>query len=182
MEFENGAACTAVFTGHGRYNSRELVHGFTADQLDDPGNYGKSRRILRSHQGDADWETAQKRGERYGADRRRGDQPREATRRPDMGWVLGGPLIASYEHADVKISPRGLIACGDDKQWEIPFLDVVDCRDYRLRAFQDSIANDKPLSCDGRWGRATVEVLLGVDQSGRERREIFLEQQVAYVE
>jgi phthalate 4,5-cis-dihydrodiol dehydrogenase len=32
---------------------------------------------------------------------------------------------------------------------------------------------------DGRWGRATVEVALAIQQSARERREINLDHQVA---
>jgi hypothetical protein len=40
--------------------------------------------------------------------------------------------------------------------------------------------NDVPLQCDGRWGRATVEMLLAIDQSGKERREIQLQHQIEY--
>jgi phthalate 4,5-cis-dihydrodiol dehydrogenase len=70
---------------------------------------------------------------------------------------------------------------GDEKQWEIPMVAPgVDGRDHRINAFYDAIVEGVPLQCDGRWGMATTEVLLAIDQSGRERREIYLEHQVAY--
>jgi len=70
---------------------------------------------------------------------------------------------------------------GDDKQWEIPMANAgTDGRDFRLNAFYDAIVDGVPLQCDGRWGMATVEALLAIDQSGHERREIQLQHQVAY--
>jgi phthalate 4,5-cis-dihydrodiol dehydrogenase len=69
---------------------------------------------------------------------------------------------------------------GDDKQWEIPLVTREDGRDFRLNAFHEAITTGRPLQCDGAWGRATVEVLLAIEQSGRERREVVLERQTAY--
>jgi phthalate 4,5-cis-dihydrodiol dehydrogenase len=87
----------------------------------------------------------------------------------------------SYDQADVKLSPGGLMIYGDDKQWEMPLQTPgEDGRDFRLNAFYDAITTGRPLECDGRWGRATVEVLLAIEQSGRERREIMLQHQTAY--
>jgi phthalate 4,5-cis-dihydrodiol dehydrogenase len=88
----------------------------------------------------------------------------------------------SYEHADVKLSRGGLMVYGDEKQWEIPMVTREDGRDFRLNVFHDAIVTGRPLEADGRWGRATVEVLLAIDQSGRERKEIRLEHQVPYVD
>jgi len=96
------------------------------------------------------------------------------------GWILDGPLVVSYDHADVKLSPGGLIVHGDEKQWEIPMVTKEDGRDFRLNSFYDAIVHGRALPCDGRWGMATVEVLLGIEQSGRERHEVMLQHQVPY--
>jgi phthalate 4,5-cis-dihydrodiol dehydrogenase len=40
------------------------------------------------------------------------------------------------------------------------------------------VVNGRRPSADGPWGKATVEVLLAVLESARERREVFLSHQV----
>ncbi len=177
FEFESGAMGTCVYSGHDHYATDELVYGFKAGELADPDTYAEARRELRSHNNSVEWETEAARGERYGGDRR--EVPTVAMGRG--GWILGGPLVVSYDHADVKLSPGGLMVYGDDKQWEIPMVTPgEDGRDGRINAFYDAIVTGEPLQCDGRWGMATVEALLAIDQSGRERREIMLQHQVAY--
>ncbi|MPZ15583.1 MAG: gfo/Idh/MocA family oxidoreductase [Chloroflexi bacterium] len=180
FEFESGATATCVYSGHDHFDTGELVYGFRAGELSDPETYAEARRELRSHASSAEWETQAARAERYG-----GDRPRESApaREPRAGgWILGGPLIVSYDGGDVKLSPGGLMVYGDERQWEIPLVTREDGRDFRLNAFYESIATGCPLQCDGRWGRATVEMLLAIERSGRERREIMLQHQVAYPE
>jgi phthalate 4,5-cis-dihydrodiol dehydrogenase len=183
FEFESGATGTCVYSGYDHYSTRELVHGFQAGRLKDPAAYARARRELASHGYDVAWETEAARSERYGGDRRRGlATANGASEQADggAGWILDGPLVVSYDHADVKLSPGGLMVYGDDRQWEIPMVTKEDGRDFRLHSFADAILTGSPLPCDGRWGMATVEVLLAVEQSGRERREIMLHHQVAY--
>ena len=161
------------------------MRGFSAGDLENPDRYAQARRELANHDFDVEWETSAARSERYGGGRAFDEAPRPsraegAPAAPSGGWILGGPLVVSYDHVDVKFSPNGLMMYGDDKQWEIPLTMKEDGRDFRLNAFYDSIVDGKPMQCDARWGRATVEALLAIDQSGRERREIMLEHQVAY--
>jgi phthalate 4,5-cis-dihydrodiol dehydrogenase len=175
FEFEDGAMGTCVYSGHDHYESDELVAGFTAGAIEDPAHYAEARRDLRAHGSSAEWESQAARDERYGGDRR------EVIGGRTGGWILGGPLVVSYDQADVKLTPGGLMIYGDEKQWEIPMVSPgTDGRDFRLNAFYDAIVEGTPLQCDGRWGMATVEVLLAIDQSGRERREVYLDHQVAY--
>ncbi len=174
FEFESGAMGTCVYSGHDHYDTDELVYGFTAGEIEDPVVYAEARRELRSHDNSVDWESQAAREERYGGDRR------EVRGTRSGGWILGGPLVVSYDHADVKLSPGGLMIYGDDKQWEMPLVTKEDGRDFRVNAFYDAIVTGQPLQCDGRWGMATVEMLLAIDRSGRERREIYLEHQVPY--
>ncbi len=186
LEFESGASCTLAYSGHDHYSTGELVYGFESGDLEDPDRYAQARRDLRSHGNDAAWEAEAARGERYGGGRRQEGsaetQPRAAAEGAPRsgGWILGGPLVASYDHADIKFSARGLMVYGDEKQWEIDLTMPEDGRDFRLNAFYDAIVGGRPLEADGRWGRATVEALLAIEQSGRERREITLQHQVEY--
>ena len=180
MEFESGVACTLVYSGHDHYESNELVRGFEPDQPGNADRYARARRELRSHDSSAEWEAETARSERYGGARRVQEETTEELRAAG-GWIIGGPLVVSYDHADVKFSPAGLVVYGDDKQWDVPLLTRgEDGIDFRLNAFYDAITTGRPLECDGRWGMATVEVLLAIDQSGRERREVMLKRQVAY--
>ena len=182
FEFESGATGTCVYSGYDHYSTRELVHGFEADRLKDPSAYGRARRELASHGYDVAWETEAARSERYGGGRQRGPATAAAGQQTDggAGWILDGPLVVSYDQADVKLSPGGLMVYGDDRQWEIPMVTREDGRDFRLNSFHDAIASGRPLPCDGHWGMATVEALLGIEQSGRERREVMLQHQVLY--
>ena len=181
FEFESGVTATCVYSGHDHYETSELVWGFNAGDMDDPDLYAAARRDLRAHDNSAEWETEAARGERYGGDRRQEAGPIRPARPGGGGWIMGGPLIVSYDQADIKFSPNGLLVHGDEKQWEIPLQTPGrDGRDFRLDAFAEAINTGKPLQCDGRWGRATVEVLLAIEESGRERREIQLQHQVAY--
>ncbi len=183
FEFQSGVSGTCVYSGHDHYGTRELVFGFEPGKLEEPERYAEARRELRAHGSSAQWETEAARGERYGGNRRQeGAQPAPGPARDGGGWILGGPLIVSYEHADVKLSPGGLMVYGDEKQWEIPLVSKEDGRDFRLNAFYDAIVTGSPLQCDGRWGRATVEALLAIEQSGRERREIQLQHQTEYAD
>jgi phthalate 4,5-cis-dihydrodiol dehydrogenase len=181
FEFESGAAGTCVYSGHDHYDTTELVYGFEAGQLADPNSYAQARGELRAHGNSVEWETAAARGERYGGDRsREPSTPRDPAAARTGGWILGGPLVVSYDQADVKLSPGGLMVYGDEKQWEIPLVTKEDGRDFRLRAFYDAVITGRPLQCDVRWGRATVEMIVAIADSGRERREVMLQHQTSY--
>jgi predicted dehydrogenase len=42
-----------------------------------------------------------------------------------------------------------------------------------------AVEDGRPLHHDGRWGMATLEVVLAIMQSAKERREIMMQHQVA---
>ncbi len=181
FEFENGVCGTAVCSGYDHFDSRALVTGFDgAAPLAEPKRHARARRELRSHGDSADWETGAATAERYGGGRRSTQMSQSPGR--SGGWILGGPLIASFDSGDVRLSAGGLIVDGDEKQWEITLADDRDGRDGRLTSFYDAIANGRPLPADGRWGKATQEVLLAVEQSAATRTEVVLSHQIPSVE
>ncbi len=178
FEFEDGVCGTAVCSSYDHFDSRALVYGFDGSSPKSaPGRHGRARRELASHGDSAEWEASAATAERYGGGRR----STQASTSPGQsgGWLLGGPLIASFDRGDVRLTQAGLMVDGDDRQWEITFDDAGDGRDGRLDSFYQAIAKGTPLAADGSWGKATQEVLVAVEQSTAERREIMLSHQTA---
>ena len=178
LDFEDGTVATAVCSGYDHFDSREFVQqGFS-----DPANHAKARRELRMAP-DVDWEARAAREERYGGARTstRGNEP-QAAQLP-LGWIMGGPLIASFDKADVRMTPGGLTVYGDDESHEIKLgVKSEDGRDGRINTFYDAIVRNRPLPADGAWGMATLEVILAIEESGRTRKEAFLRHQVPTID
>jgi phthalate 4,5-cis-dihydrodiol dehydrogenase len=131
--------------------------------------------------GNPEAEAAAAAGERYGGARRdvraeRGQQ--ETGGRNTGGWMSGGPFILSFDHADIWVQSDGLLVFGDEHQEEIPLPNIHgDGRWGRVHTFHEALVKDEPPPADGRWGRATLEVILAILESGKERREIMLKHQ-----
>jgi phthalate 4,5-cis-dihydrodiol dehydrogenase len=173
LDFEDGTAATAVFSGYDHFHSRELTFGVgEARHAPESSVHAQARKRLRQLAG-ADAETALKRAQRYGGMSRAGRAPRGSA-----SWVLGGPLIVTFERGDVRLTPGGLLIYSDDDQWEIPISTDTDGRHGIVDHMYEAVVNGRRPSADGPWGKATVEVLLAVLESARERREVFLSHQV----
>lgn len=173
LEFEDGTAATAVYSGYDHFNSRELTFGVgEARPATESSAYAQGRRTLRQlASGEA--ETALKRAQRYGGASRAARAPRRSAT-----WVLGGPLIVTFEKGDVRLTPGGLCIYGDEEKREIPISRETDGRHGIVNQLYEAVVNGRRPSADGAWGKATVEVLLAVLASARERREVFLSHQV----
>jgi phthalate 4,5-cis-dihydrodiol dehydrogenase len=182
LEFENGCCATVVQSGYDHFSSRNMVVGFDgAKPLDDPSTYGSARRTLIGQADSAAWERSASAAERYGGGRRNAAAKGTSGRQPNS-WIMGGPLVASFERGDVRLSAKGLIVDGDTRQWEIPIDPGWDGRDGRLRNLYEAIVHRRPLMADGRWGKATQEVLIAVEQSSEQRAEVRLSHQIAAVD
>jgi predicted dehydrogenase len=177
LDFEDGMVATAVCSGYDHFDSMEFVQrGFSVD----PAKHATARREL-STAPDADWEARAAREERYGGARTRSNESQPG--RPSLGWIMGGPLIASFDRGDVRMTPGGLMVYGDVELHEIKLgVKGEDGRDGRLNTFYDAIVRHRPLPADGAWGMATLEVLLAIEESGRTRKEAFLRHQVPTVD
>jgi phthalate 4,5-cis-dihydrodiol dehydrogenase len=171
LEFEEGTAATAVYSGYDHFNSRELTFG--VDEARSASAYAQARRRLRQiESGEA--EAALKRAQRYGGTgRAAGVVPRRSA-----SWVLGGPLIVTFDKGDVRLTPGGLRIYSDEETWEIPVSTETDGRHGIVDQLYEAVVNGRQPSADGAWGKATVEVLLAVFASARDRKEVFLSHQV----
>jgi len=173
LEFDDGTVASAVCSGHDHFDSREWVQpGFSVD----PASYAGARRELRAAP-DAHWEERAAREERYGGGRKSGND--SVPKPPSLGWLMNGPLIASFDNADVRTSPGGLMVYDDNESYEIKLgVKDEDGRDGRIHTFYDAIVRGRPLPADGAWGLATLEVILAIEESSRTRQEVLLKHQV----
>ena len=134
LDFEDGTVASALCSGYDHFDSMELVQrGFSVDAA----NHAKARRELRLAP-DAEWEERAAREERYGGVRLSSKSPPSV--RPSLGWIMSGPLIASFDKADVRMTPGGLTVYGDDALYEIKLgVKGEDGRDGRINTFYDAI-------------------------------------------
>jgi phthalate 4,5-cis-dihydrodiol dehydrogenase len=179
LEFEDGTAATAVYSGYDHFQSRELTHGVgDAGPVTASPAYAQARQALRQLES-GDEEAALKRAQRYGGASRAGRASGVAPSR-SAAWVLGGPLLVTFDKGDVRLTPGGLRVYGDEDTREIPVNAETDGRHAIVDQMYEAMVKGRRPSADGRWGKATLEVLLAVLESARQRREIFLSHQVPF--
>ena len=88
-----------------------------------------------------------------------------------------GLLIVSCERGDIRQSPNGLYVHGEDGVREISVFDDSEDRAIELEELYDAVVEGKPVYHDGQWGLATLEVCLGMLESARGRREVYMTRQ-----
>ena len=175
LEFEDGAAATAVYSGYDRFFTAELAFAVGEGGQDvDLSRYGGARQKLADTDGDG--ETALKRAMRYGAGRNR------LTTEPAPNLPFYGLTVVSCERGDMRQSPDGLLVYGPTAKREVLVPKGDTGRDQILRELHAAIVDGTPPLHDGRWGKANLEVSLAALQSSRERREIFLTNQKAVLD
>lgn len=80
---------------------------------------------------------------------------------------------------DIRQSPDGLYLYTDNGREEIPCPPFLDRSGDLLKLYEAATQN-RPVFTDGQWGKATLEVVLAILQSSKERREIALAYQVPF--
>jgi phthalate 4,5-cis-dihydrodiol dehydrogenase len=168
LEFEDGVVATVVYSGHDHFNSNTFTHVVDDGPAWSEPTHARARKALRQA-GGPEAEAAMKKARRFGGSTRSG---------PSSPWILGGPLIVSFDRGDVRLTPRGLVIYGDEDVREIATPADRDGHDGVAAEFYQAVTeNRRPLN-DGRWGKATLEVLLALFASGSARQEVFLSHQV----
>jgi phthalate 4,5-cis-dihydrodiol dehydrogenase len=170
LEFENGAAASLVYSGYDFFDS-DVLHGWVAEsgarKVAD-GN-GRSRQILIS-----DPTSEAERRQRLGYGRR--TFPNETPQQPHFGF-----FVATFEKADVRVTPEGLSVFAADGRRDIAIENGSSMPGHRnvLDALWNATRKGQPCSHDAQWGKATLEVVLAILASARERREIPVQHQCA---
>lgn len=162
LEFADGAHATLVFNGYGFFDITELTWDIGEGGHKVSNRYHKND----SSEGPVDPAT------RYAMPLRAEMRERQGERRqPFYGLTL-----VSCEKGDMRQSPNGLYLYTEEGRREIPCPPYLD-RGMDLLKLYEAIMESRTISTDGRWGKATLEVVLAILQSSKEKREITLSYQ-----
>ena len=164
LQFEDGTPATAIYSGYNHFDTSELTFG-----------RGAFRRARVSAGTSTDEEQALKESLRYGDgdgnSGSRGDSEGPST----LGFY--GFTLVSCERADMRESPEGLYIYENSGRREIPVAMEESRGDNELEEMYQAVVNGRPVFHDGRWGEATVEVILAILESQRTGKEIMLSHQ-----
>ena len=171
VEFEDGTPATDVFNGYAHFDTAEFTEWMGEGKRTPEQNLRARARIagLKSPEEEASLKSVQ----RYG-----GGQEANRTRDESYPESHFGITVVSCEHGDIRQSLHGLLIYGDEKNWEVPVSKTARGREAELNELYQAVVEDRPVFHDGRWGEATLEVVLAIMQSAKERREIFMSHQV----
>jgi phthalate 4,5-cis-dihydrodiol dehydrogenase len=153
LEFADGTPATIVYSGYGHFSSGELTGHHSAPE----------RFAGMAAAGD---ERAQK------------EALRSVRRGQEQSLGFFGLTLVTCERADLRESPDGLFVYQGGTTREIPVPRELR-GEAELEEMYQAIAHDRPLSHDGRWGQATLEVCLAIHESARTRQEVVLSHQTA---
>jgi phthalate 4,5-cis-dihydrodiol dehydrogenase len=177
LDFEEGHTATIVHNGYGYFSTFEFVPWAGPTRVRN--SVIQLRKSLRANGPDSADELAAKNERRFGgsdenrtSEQEPGEQPRARGFQGDLGIVL-----VTCERGDIRQSPTGLWVYDDDGQREVPIKGIDDERMAELDEMYEAIQQNRPVRHDGRWGMATLEVVLAIMQSARERREITMQHQ-----
>ncbi len=163
LEFENATPATLVFNGYGFFDMTELTWDIGEGGYKVPDRYHK----MKSPKGAIDPAI------RYSMPLRAEGRERQGERKQP----IYGLTLVSCEKGDMRQSPDGLYVYTEEGRQEIPCPPYLD-RGIELVKLYEAVIHNRPLFTDGKWGKATLEVVLAILQSSREDREITLSHQV----
>jgi phthalate 4,5-cis-dihydrodiol dehydrogenase len=181
IDFEDGTAATLAYSAYGYFDTNEFSWGYGLQGLPMAADLN-----ARTHQrfrafGSRQAEIAFKDSTRFGTARLRPASEDPAAKR----HAFFGITVVTCEGGDIRQTPDGLRVYGRDgvRDVAVPAGPAYSHRytTTELNIMLDALDHERPLaSHDGRWGRATLEVCLGILQSTRERGEVRLHRQTPY--
>jgi phthalate 4,5-cis-dihydrodiol dehydrogenase len=166
LDFEDGAAATAVYNGYGSFSSMELGFDVSEWGFMQPGDPSMPRRRASAGQTPEDELRAkQKRAEHA--------IPGSAPYQPFFGLT-----VVSCERGDLRQSPQGLYVYTEEGRSEIKLPSERSPRELVLDEFHDALSGNAPALHDGRWGLANLEVCSAALMSSASGRDVLLHEQV----
>jgi phthalate 4,5-cis-dihydrodiol dehydrogenase len=169
LEFADGVPATLVYSGYDFFDTDELHFWISERGSRKEPAYGAARRALRERSEEEAGLRTKLAG--YGS-QDEGEPPHQ----PHFGLT-----VATCARGDLRASADGVFVYGEDGKREIalPGGGKYSGRHNVIDDLRVAIATGRTPVHDGRWGKATVEVALAIQQSARERREVTLVHQVA---
>jgi phthalate 4,5-cis-dihydrodiol dehydrogenase len=167
LQFESGAAATLTYSGYDFFDSDEWHYWIGERGAPRQPAHGAARRALMQSKDEARLRT-----EKYAYGSTTTALP---PHQPHFGVV-----IATCANGDLRASKDGVMRYDLSGASEIKIADGEGMHGRRevLNEMGAAIRYGRPPIHDGRWGKATLEVALAIQQSAREQREIVLHHQV----
>jgi phthalate 4,5-cis-dihydrodiol dehydrogenase len=163
LEFENGASAALIYSGYDFFDSDEFFGwaGETGNtKMKDQQGATRAR-----HFAAISSEAERHRFLGYG-----GRQlPTELPHLPHFGV-----LLVTFERGDVRLTPNGLTLYGENAREDLPVPRGIGRPGHgdALDEIYRSVRLSKKSMFDASWGKATLEVILAINESAREMREI----------
>jgi phthalate 4,5-cis-dihydrodiol dehydrogenase len=169
LMFANGAFASLTYSGYGNFDSDEF-QGWIGEMGQKKTPYaGSPRRRFDNQQDEAVFKNAHN----YGG------PEFSLSAGQDLAHQNFGTLLVSCERADLRALPNGVMIYQDGSAQldtlpapKIPRVEVID-------ELYDAVVRDQPPLHDGAWAMATLEVLLAILLSSREKSEVRLSHQVS---
>ena len=165
IDFEDGAAATAVYNGYGGFSSIDLCF--------DVGEWGqhlppqaRSRAAAGAMSPEAELQAKQARAASA--------IPATAPHQPFFGLTL-----VSCERGDIRQSPDGLRVYTEQGVREVALPRDRSPRQRVLDEFAAAVRGEAQALHDGRWGLANLEVCVAALQSSQTGRDVLLHEQTA---
>jgi len=168
LMFANGAFASLTYSGYGNFDSDEF-QGWIGEMGQKKTPYpGPPRRRFDNQQAEVAFKNA----------RNYGGPEFHLFAGQDLAHQNFGTLLVSCERVDLRALPNGVMIYQNGSAQldplpapKIPRVQVID-------ELYDAVVWDQPALHDGVWAMATLEVLLAVLQSSREKSEVRLSHQV----
>ena len=165
IEFENGAAATAVYNGYGALS--------TMDLCGDISEWG-FRQAPGSRPSHAAAGVGSPQDELLAKQQRAGSAiPAQAPHQPFFGLT-----VVSCERGDIRQSPQGLLVYTTGRMREIVLPTDRSPRELVLDEFHAAITGRQRAVHDGRWGLGTLELCVAALESSRTGAPVRLSAQV----
>jgi phthalate 4,5-cis-dihydrodiol dehydrogenase len=177
LEFEDGTPATAIYNGYGYFDTSEFMGGY-GERHYTPEQRVEVRNQIRAQARD---DARAKEAMRFGGQQEGGYSHGSAEARRERlpgGGAFFGITVVTCERGSIRQTPPGsLLVYGDSGIREVEVSGRTASRNSELEELYDAVMEGRPVYHDGRWGMATLEVVLGIMQSARERREIMMTRQ-----
>lgn len=167
IDFENGAAATAIYNGYGGFSTMDLCDDISEWGFRQPAASRPARRAAAGAQSLEDELRAKR--ERAG-----NAIPGEAPYQPHFGLTL-----VSCQRGDIRQTPQGLRVYTRSGVREIVLPVDRSPRELVLDEFHDAITGARRPLHDGRWGLATLELCVAALESSRTGAAVCLREQIA---
>lgn len=165
VDFVDGAAATAVYSGYGDLPGAELTFGI--GEWGFPQDASKPRAPAQAPASPEEELRAK-------AERAKSAIPASAPHPPFFGLTL-----LACERGGIRQTPEGLAIHTREGLTTVPVPVERSPRDLLLDEFHDAIAGVRAPVHDGRWALATLELCIAALESSRMAREVELVHQVA---